>query len=504
MTMMAGIRAMLSPLVGAAAAPGGPAGSEGKGDFAALVAQAQEVVVAAGAAPPPAAPALAGDGGEEAASMPAGDAASGPAQPVEVVQEAMAVPAEGVLPADAVVMAQDAPAAGGTMGVATDARPVREAVADRPRGKAVSRSGSGAGTTDDAGAADQREADDAAPAEASRPASGDVMPDRPVDPAVVISAPPTPAPLPLPADAGGRVASSGSAPIADVPVPPMVAGTTFAASAIPSGVAEGAAMPMVKGEAMTLLQIVRAQQHRAASDPVVGADIAAATSPDDDRSAPTSVGSAVPVAVSSVSAATATPAMPPVAQNAAGPAVLTLPVADLSGSLGAQVIDMGVAGQWIDGLARDIAGLAANGAQGRFQIEANRLGTIEVDIRQGDGGAAISLTVASEAAEQALRQDSDRLRTDAGLSALRISDVRIERAPAPVDAPRGDMGGQGQPSGQPGAQQQGQGALAGQMHDRGQQRENRTSGHKESRDAAVLNHERAGASAADMPRARYA
>lgn len=503
MTMMAGIRAMLSPLVGGAAAPAGPAGSEGKGDFAALVAQAQEVVVAAGAAPPPAAPALAGDGGEEAASMPAGDAASGPAQPVEVVQEAMAVPAEEVLPVDAV--AQEAPAGGGTMGVAKDARPVRKAVADTPRGKAVSRSGSGAEMTDDAGAADQREADDAAPAEASRPASGDVMPGRPVDPAVVISAPPTPAPLPLPADAGGRVASSGSAPIADVPVPPMVAGTTFAASAIQSGVAEGAAMPMVKGEAMTLLQIVRAQQHRAASDPLVGADITAAASPDDDRSAPTSVGSAVPVAVSSASAATATPAMPPVAQNAAGPAVLTLPVADLSDSLGAQVIDMGVSGQWIDGLARDIAGIAANGAQGRFQIEANRLGTIEVDIRQGDGGAAISLTVASEAAEQALRQDSDRLRMDAGLSALRISDVRIERAPAPVDAPRGDMGGQGQPSGQPGAQQQGQGALAGQMHDRGQQqRENRTSGHKESRNAAVLNHERAGASAADMPRARYA
>lgn len=502
MTMMAGIRAMLSPLVGGAAAPAGPAGSEGKGDFAALVAQAQEVVVAAGAAPLPAAPALAGDGGEEAASMPAGSAPSGPAQPVEVVQEAMAVPAEEVLPVDAV--AQDAPAAGGTMRVATDARPVREAVADTPRGKAVSRSGSGAEMTDDAGAADQREADDAAPAEASRPASGDVMPGRPVDPAVVISAPPTPAPSPLPADAGGRVASSGSAPIADVPVPPMVAGTTFAASVIPSGVAEGAAMPMVKGEAMTLLQIVRAQQHRAASDPVVGADITAAASPDDDRSAPTSVASAVPVAVSSVSAATATPAMTSTAPNAAGPAVLTLPVADLSDSLGAQVIDMGVSGQWIDGLARDIAGIAANGAQGRFQIEANRLGTIEVDIRQGDGGAAISLTVASEAAEQALRQDSDRLRTDAGLSALRISDVRIERAPAPVDAPRGDMGGQGQPSGQPGAQQQGQGALAGQMHDRGQQRENRTSGHKESRDAAVLNHERAGASAADMPRARYA
>jgi flagellar hook-length control protein FliK len=192
-----------------------------------------------------------------------------------------------------------------------------------------------------------------------------------------------------------------------------------------------------------------------------------------------------------------------------------IPTVDLSASLGAQVVDMGVSGQWIDGLARDIAGLSANGAQGRFQINATELGPVEVNIRQGDDGVAISLTVATEAAEQALRQDSDRLKLDAGLSALRVSEVKVERAPHVAEATRADSstnqnntqqqsGGNSQNPGQAAGQNMGQSSAQSHMQGRGQQRENIAFGHKAGNDGAVLNHMDAGDTAGGAVRARYA
>jgi hypothetical protein len=183
------------------------------------------------------------------------------------------------------------------------------------------------------------------------------------------------------------------------------------------------------------------------------------------------------------------------------------------------MVDMGVSGQWIDGLARDIAGLSANGAQGRFQINADQLGPIQVDIRQGDDGAAISLTVATDAAEQVLRQEGDRLKLDAGLSAMRISEVKIERAPPVAETARADSGGnqnssqqqsggqgqnQAQSMGQGAGQGMGQSSAQSHMQGRGQQRENIASGHKAGGDAAVLNHTDVGDSAGGAVRARYA
>lgn len=213
-----------------------------------------------------------------------------------------------------------------------------------------------------------------------------------------------------------------------------------------------------------------------------------------------------------------TPPLAPLVQPAAPPlatAAPAIPTVDLSASLGAQVVDMGVSGQWIDGLARDIAGLSANGAQGRFQINATELGPIQVDIRQGDDGAAISLTVATEAAEQALRQDSDRLKLDASLSAVRISEVKIERAPHAADVARTDSatsqsttqqqsGSSSQNPGQAAGQNMGQSSAQSNMQGRGQQRENIAFGHKAGNDGAVLNHMDAGDTAGGAARARYA
>lgn len=266
-----------------------------------------------------------------------------------------------------------------------------------------------------------------------------------------------------------------------------------------------------RAEAVSLLQLVRDHMSLRAPRRTETAASVRDTVPD---AAPAILPTAMNDGISML-APLVQPSTPPLATIATA-----IPTVDLSASLGAQVVDMSVSGQWIDGLARDIAGLSANGAQGRFQINADQLGPIQVDIRQGADGAAVSLTVATDAAEQALRQEGDRLKLDAGLSAVRISEVKIERAPPVAETARADSGGNQnssqQPSGGQGQnahQAMGQGAGQGMMgqssaqshmQGRGQPRENIAFGHKAGSDAAVLNHTDVGENAGGAVRARYA
>lgn len=247
----------------------------------------------------------------------------------------------------------------------------------------------------------------------------------------------------------------------------------------------------VKFEALSLLTLVR-DQFRAR----VGGE-------KDDR------GKIAPKPVASTAAIIApdTPLAPVIQAAPPTPTVMTPlqaapPVVDLSASIGAQLVDMGVSGQWIDGLARDIAGLSADGAQGRFQINTEQLGHVQVDIRRGVDGAAVSLTVATQAAEMALRKDRDRLDTGLGPSAVRITELKIERATvvepaASADASRrqGDQPATPQTGGDWQTAGQGMGQSAGQG--RWQARENFAPPHKIAADMAVLQQADARESVAD-------
>lgn len=274
----------------------------------------------------------------------------------------------------------------------------------------------------------------------------------------------------------------------------------------------------VKAEALALLQIVREQvasRQSGATSVRVGEQVSAAARVKGERSVPGAEAApdqALPIPPMDIAPSPSTAASAPAVSPFTAPSA---PIADLSASLGAQVVDMGVSGQWIDGLARDIAGLSANGAQGRFQIDTQHLGAVQVDIRHDTDGAAVSLTVASEAAEAALRQDSDRLKLDAGLAAVRISEVKVERAMPVAEAHRADMGGQSfsqQQQSQQGSQtasawQQNNGQNTGQpqgQQNRWQGRENNGFGPKGSGDPAVLNHADPQPAAHDRARARYA
>ena len=315
----------------------------------------------------------------------------------------------------------------------------------------------------------------------------------------------------------GKPASAGRGAVATgFPTTPAMAAQAAAdqsapaqddAVVTPPDMVSDVARPMVqrvRAEAVSLLQLVR--------DQMIGRAPQVAEPRGDSAAAPmTDAPSAAPAAASVPASAATAPLLTPAPQATAQIAPLAMPVSDLSASLGAQMVDMGVSGQWIDGLARDIAGLSANGAQGRFQINADRLGPVQVDIRQGADGVAVSLTVASEAAELALRQDSDQLKRDPALAAGRIHDVRVERSahitePARADNAANQNGSQSDPQQQPSAghwQAQGQGSGQSQMQGR-QGRENIAQLHKNGDGPVVMDSEEAGNSARDTVRARYA
>lgn len=123
----------------------------------------------------------------------------------------------------------------------------------------------------------------------------------------------------------------------------------------------------------------------------------------------------------------------------------------LSGALDRQVVDMGVSGQWIDDIARQIATVAANPGHGSFRIASEALGAVRVDLTPGKDGSDVLMTVDNDAARVALTNEADRLMQDARLASVRLGEVRVERAVPSADAPRSDTsqqqgGGQGAPA----------------------------------------------------------
>ncbi|MDQ4419581.1 hypothetical protein OOT33_03890 [Sphingobium sp. DEHP117] len=157
----------------------------------------------------------------------------------------------------------------------------------------------------------------------------------------------------------------------------------------------------------------------------------------------------------------------------------------VAGSLGQQVVDMGVSGQWIEDVARQIASIAANPGHGSFRIASHELGAVRVDIAPSaiGSGSDILMRVDNDAAFAALSDDKERLMQDARMASVRIGELRIDRVNSPQEAARGDMGGNSQQQQNPANPQQGnqssQAQTSAQMGGNG--------GHQQGRqDAAAL------------------
>lgn len=118
----------------------------------------------------------------------------------------------------------------------------------------------------------------------------------------------------------------------------------------------------------------------------------------------------------------------------------------VGGALNSQVVDMGVSGQWIEDIARQIASIGANPGHGSFRIESAGLGGVRVDIAPGAGGSGsdVLMRVDNDAAFAALSEDRDRLMQDARMGSVRIGELRIDRLAPAQDAQRSDMGGSSQ------------------------------------------------------------
>jgi flagellar hook-length control protein FliK len=167
--------------------------------------------------------------------------------------------------------------------------------------------------------------------------------------------------------------------------------------------------------------------------------------------------------------------LPPLVQSQVGAAVQAGPSAaigapaDVGATLSGQVIDMGVGGQWIDRVAREIAALAEGSGHSRFQLSPPNLGRLQIDVWQGEGGGRVQLLTETDEAATRLRQDQASLQADARLSALSLDRIVIDRAPGSFSSSQ-DQSSQpgtgrqhqgGEPANQPGGQAGQQAAAQG-------------------------------------------
>jgi hypothetical protein len=76
-------------------------------------------------------------------------------------------------------------------------------------------------------------------------------------------------------------------------------------------------------------------------------------------------------------------------------------------------LDLASDGVWLDQLARDIAGAGEDGAPLRFRLNPEMLGSLRVEIRQEQAGAAVRLTAETEAARAIIADAQPRLVAEA-------------------------------------------------------------------------------------------
>lgn len=131
--------------------------------------------------------------------------------------------------------------------------------------------------------------------------------------------------------------------------------------------------------------------------------------------------------------------LPPVVQSqlAVAPASgSAAPVAATGELLGDKVIDMGVSGQWIDRMAREIATLADGTGHSRFELSPPNLGKIQVDLWHGDDKMNLRIVAETDEAAQRLRDGQDALATHARIASLSLGSVSVEKSAVPLDSAR--------------------------------------------------------------------
>jgi flagellar hook-length control protein FliK len=160
-------------------------------------------------------------------------------------------------------------------------------------------------------------------------------------------------------------------------------------------------------------------------------------------------------------------ALPPVIQSELGVSSVRAAAGPSTGEvLGDQVIDMGVSGQWIDRMAREIAGLADGTGHSRFTLNPPHLGRLQIDLWREEGATSIRMLTETDEAAQRLQEGRTALQGDARVAALSFASITVEKASGAFDTAPRDQGGQRQGSDLSGQMQQQQQQAEGQGQSR--------------------------------------
>ncbi|WP_019833821.1 flagellar hook-length control protein FliK [Sphingomonas sp. PR090111-T3T-6A] len=119
------------------------------------------------------------------------------------------------------------------------------------------------------------------------------------------------------------------------------------------------------------------------------------------------------------------------AHVAAAPKSATVTPADNAGQVLAagtadRQLDLAKQGAWLDGLARDIASTGASTSTVRFQVSPEHLGTVQVEMKRGDDGSAVTLTATSEASRVALADARPQLIAEARAHGIHIANAQVD------------------------------------------------------------------------------
>lgn len=131
--------------------------------------------------------------------------------------------------------------------------------------------------------------------------------------------------------------------------------------------------------------------------------------------------------------------LPPIVQTQIGLAgtvvtgTATVQPANTAQALDAQVIDMGVSGQWIDRMAREISALAEGPGHSRFTLMPPHLGRIEISLKQSEASTAVHFATETDEAADRIRAAQGNLQADARLSALSIGTITVEKSQQSFD-----------------------------------------------------------------------
>jgi flagellar hook-length control protein FliK len=99
-------------------------------------------------------------------------------------------------------------------------------------------------------------------------------------------------------------------------------------------------------------------------------------------------------------------------------------------------LDVARDGEWLDRLARDIAGFATENGRLRFQLNPEHLGTLRVELANGGEGTSVRFTADTDAARALIADAQPRLVAEAKAHGLKIAETHV------------DLGGQQQMAGQ--------------------------------------------------------